>query len=334
VPRISGPSSGAPRPGSAPRRGVTLLELLTVLVIFSLLLGLTAAFLQGANRDLGVSAAANHAVGVLHVAHQESRSSAAPSWVVLDTKLNRLYLLSKETVGEWHLEDLATTGAFGKDGKVTGGSLVKGRVGNGIQLSGSASIAFGEVPTYAPDQGIAIEFWFLRRSGRGRGVLASVGDAVEISAEADGRIEARVGAIRASSGQIHLPNDAWCYLQAIYSGRELKLILNRREVQSVAGKMELPRGLNFSVGGSGFTGIVDEVRLGLIIPREEYYLPGECSFAFKPGYVVPESGEMVIAFDAEGRLDPSVSPQPFSFTIKSPAAQQEITVGPGGTLQR
>jgi hypothetical protein len=42
----------------------------------------------------------------------------------------------------------------------------------------------------------------------------------------------------------------------------------------------------------------------------------------------------VIAFDAEGRLDPSVSPQPFSFTIKSPAAQQEITVGPGGTLQR
>lgn len=314
--------------------GVTLLELLTVLVIFSLLLGITAAMMQGANRDLGVSAAANHAVGVLRVAHQESRSSAAPCWVVLDTKQNRIYMLMKETVGEWHLEDLATTGAFGKDGKVSGGNLVNGRVGKGIQLSGSASIGFGEVPTYTPDQGIAIEFWFLRRSGRGRGVLASVGDAVEIAAETDGHIEARVGTIRASSGQIHLPNDAWCHLQVIYSGRELKLILNRREVQSVAGKTELPRGLSFSVGGSGFTGIIDEVRLGLIIPREEYFLPSECTIGFKTGYVVPESGEMVIAFDAEGRLDPSVTPQPFSFTLKSPAAQQEITVGPGGTLQR
>src|SRR5205085_12657573 len=120
-----------------------------------------------------------------------------------DTKLNRIYMLSKETVGEWHLEDMGTTGAFGRDGKVSGGQLVNGRVGKAIQLSGSASIAFGEVPTYAPDQGISIEFWFLRRSGRGRGVLASVGDAVEIAAETDGHIEARVGTIRVSSGQIH-----------------------------------------------------------------------------------------------------------------------------------
>jgi hypothetical protein len=190
------------------------------------------------------------------------------------------------------------------------------------------------VPTYAPDQGIAIEFWFLRHAGRGRGLLASVGNAVEITIESDGHIEARVGGLHASSGQIHLPNDAWCYLQAVYSGRELKLILNRREVQSVVGKTELPRGLSFSVGGSGFTGIIDEVRLGLIIPREEYYLPNECSITFKTGIVVPESGELVIGFDAEGRLDPSVTPQPFSFTIKSPVAAQEVTVGPGGTLER
>src|SRR5262249_33740501 len=141
-------------------------------------------------------------------------------------------------------------------------------------------------------------------------------------------------ALRASSGQIRVPNDAWCHLQMVYSGRVLKLILNRREVASVTGRTELPKGAAFSVGGSGFTGIVDEVRLGLIIPREEYYLPNECSFAFKTGYVIPESGDVLISFDSEGRLDPSVTPQPFSFTIVSPAAQQEITVGPGGTLQR
>ncbi|MBI3854756.1 MAG: prepilin-type N-terminal cleavage/methylation domain-containing protein [Planctomycetes bacterium] len=317
------------------RQGVTLLELLTVLVIFSILLGITASFMMGANKDLGVAAAANHAVSVLRVAHQQSRSASAPSWVVLDTKGGRTYLLLKETIGEWHLEDLVTTGAFGKDGKVTGGTQAQvARVGKGIQLSGSGSISFGEVPLFAADQGLAVEFWFLRRSGRGRGVLCSIGDAVEVSSEPDGHIEAKVGNLRVSSGQIRLPIDAWVYLQLVYSGRDLKLILNRREVQTLNGKSDWARGGVFSVGGSGFTGIVDEVRLGLILPRDEYLLPAECTFAFPAGFQLPDSGEVVIGFDAEGRLDPSVSPQPFTFTIKSTADAKEITIGPGGTLQR
>jgi len=316
------------------RQGVTVLELLTVIVIFSILLGLTVSFLQGANKDLGVAAAANGAVGVLRVAHQQSRSTSSPSWVVLDTKSNRIFLLVKETVGEWHLEDMVTTGAFGKDGKVSAGASQAqvARVGKGILLSGSASIAFGEVPQLDADQGLAIEFWFLRRTGRGRAVLCSVGNDVEVVSENDGHVEAKVGKLRATSDQLRVPNDAWCQLQVIYSGRELKLLLNRREVQSVRGKADWARGGVFTVGGSGFTGIVDEVRLGLILPRDEVSLPAEVTMSVE-GVQLPESGEVVITFDSEGRLDPSVSPQPFSFTVKSTADAKRITVGPGGTLQ-
>ena len=316
------------------RRGVTILELLTVIVIFSILLGLAVTFLQGANKDLGVAAAANGAVGVLRMAHQQSRSTSSPSWVVLDTKGNRIYLLLKETVGEWHLEDMGTTGAFGKDGKVSAGASQAqvARVGKGIQLSGSASINFGEVPMLAPDQGLSIEFWFLRRSGRGRAVLATIGSDVEVASENDGHIEAKVGPLRASSGQSRVPIDACCHLQLVFSGRELKLLLNRREVMAVAGKADWARGGAFTVGGSGFTGIVDEVRLGLILPRDEVALPAEVTISVE-GVQLPESGEVVIAFDSEGRLDPSVSPQPFKFTVKSTADAKRITVGPGGTLQ-
>src|SRR5262245_41610223 len=314
------------------RQGITILELLTVVVIFSILLGLAVTFLQGANKDLGVAAAANHAVGVLRVAHQQSRSTSSPSWVVLDTKANRIYLLLKETIGEWHLEDMVTTGAFGKDGKVSGGTPAQvGRIGKAIQLSGSASINFGEVPLLAADQGLSIELWFLRRSGRGSGVLCSVGDAVQVMSESDGHIEAKVGALRVSSGQIRVPLDAWCHLQLVHSGRELRLILNRREVQRAAGKADWSRGGVFTVGGSGFTGIVDEVRLGLVLPRDEYVLPAEVSIVV-PGLQPTDPGEVVIAFDSEGRLDPSVTPQPFSFTLKSSADAKEIIVGPGGTL--
>lgn len=323
--------------GFRARQGVTLLELLTVVIIFSIMLSLTAVFLQGANRDLGVAAAANHAVGVLRVAHQQSRSASAPSWVVLDTKQNRIFLLLKETVGEWHLEDATgqkTSGAFGKDATISGGTPDRGRVGKGVHLSASSTIACGEVPTYAPDQGLSVEFWFLRRSGRSRGVLCSIGNDVEVSSEPDGHLEAKVGSLRVSSGQIRLPNEAWCYLQLLYSGRELKLILNRREVGSAMGKTDWAKGGSLAIGGSGFTGLVDEIRLGLIIPRDEYALPNECTFVFPDGFKPPESGEVVIGFDAEGRLDPSVAPQPFGFSIKSPADQKDIRIGSGGTLQR
>ena len=252
---------------------------------------------------------------------------------MLDTKGGRIYLLLKETIGEWHLEDMVTTGAFGKDGKVSGGGSQAqvARVGKGIQLSGSASIAFGEVPLLAPDQGLAVEFWFLRRSGRGRGVLCTIGTDVEVVSESDGHVEAKVGTLRASSGQMRVPVDAWCYLQLMYSGRELKLILNRREVQVVQGKSDWARGGVFTVGGSGFTGIVDEVRLGLILPRDEVALAAEVSITVE-GMQMPESGEVVIGFDSEGRLDPSV-PQPFKFVIKSAADAKRITLGPGGTIQ-
>ena len=303
-------------------------------MIFSILLGLTVSFLQGANKDLGVAAAANGAVGVLRVAHQQSRSTSSPSWVVLDTKGNRIFLLVKETVGEWHLEDMVTTGAFGKDGKVSGGASQApvARVGKGILLSGSASINFGEVPQLDADQGLAIEFWYLRRTGRGRAVLCSIGTDVEVVSENDGHVEAKVGKLRASSDPLRVPNDAWCQLQVLYSGRELKLLLNRREVQSVAGKSDWARGGAFTVGGAGFTGIVDEVRLGLILPRDEVALPAEVSIVVE-GAQLPESGEAVIGFDSEGRLDPSVAPQPFKFVVKSSADARRISVGPGGTIQ-
>jgi hypothetical protein len=131
---------------------------------------------------------------------------------------------------------------------------------------------------------------------------------------------------------MRVPIDAWCHLQLVFSGRELKLLLNRREVTAAAGKADWARGGVFTVGGSGFTGIVDEVRLGLILPRDEVALPAEVTISVE-GVQLPESGEVVIAFDSEGRLDPSVSPQPFKFTVKSSADAKRITVGPGGTLQ-
>jgi prepilin-type N-terminal cleavage/methylation domain-containing protein len=315
------------------RAGMTLLELLTVIVILSLMLGLSVFFLKNANRDLGVNASANTVQSMVRGAHQVARSNAAPVWVVLDTKANSIYTLAKETVGEWHLED--ATGAFGRDATISGGTPVPGRVGQGLKMGSSSTIQCGPVPVYSPDQGIAIEMWYLRRAG-GRGVLCTIGDGVEVTSEADGRVTVRLGTLSASSGNVRVPLDAWCHLQVVYSGRELRLLLNRAPVGSAVGRGAWIAGGAFTVGDGkqGFKGIVDEIRLSVIAPRDALMLSSESVFEFPAGFVVPPDGEVVISFDGEGRLDPSVHAEPFKFAVKSPADRRDFVVGLSGTLTK
>jgi prepilin-type N-terminal cleavage/methylation domain-containing protein len=313
------------------RRGLTLLELIIVIVIFSILLGFSAMFFRNANRDLGVTASANRLTGLLRAAQQQARGSAAPAWVVLNTQRNAAWLVSKETIGEWHLED--ASGAFGKPAQVTSGTAVPGRVGRALQLSGSGSIRCGDVPLLQPDQGVAVELWYLRKGGRSRGILATIGDFAEIAVEADGRIGARLGGVAVGSGQLRLPTDVWCHVQLIYSGRDLRLVLNRNPVDVKAARLSWPGPLPFTVGasGSGVTGIVDEIRLSLLLPREEHPLAGEAAFELAPGTAVPPDGDVVIAFDAEGRLESASRVQ---FWIRSSTLRQRITVHPGGSVEQ
>src|SRR5689334_21490295 len=129
------------------RAGLTLIELLTVVVIFSMLLGFSVLFLKNANRDLGVNASANTVQSLLRGAHQVARSNSAPAWVVLQMQQNLVYVLAKETVGEWHLEDSAPggagQGAFGKMATINDGVSVPGRVGAGIRLKSQGTIQCG-----------------------------------------------------------------------------------------------------------------------------------------------------------------------------------------------
>jgi prepilin-type N-terminal cleavage/methylation domain-containing protein len=311
--------------------GLTLIEMLTVITVFAMLLAFSIVFMQNANRDLGVAAGLGHVAGLLRIAQQHARTTAAPAWVVLDTTENAAHALLKETVGEWHLED--GTG-FGAPAQVTGGTRVPGRVGQGILFAGSGTIQCGEVPVFAPNQGVAVELWYLRRPGRSRGVLARIGDQLELAAETDGRISGRVGTLQVHSDQVRLPADAWCWVQLVYSGRDLRLFLNRNPCGTTAGSTAWTPG-PFQVGDAraGVSGIVDEIRLSLIVPQERFALAPECRFDFSPSFKVPPDGKVVLGFDAEGRLEPPPAP-PFTFAVRSPADRRELTVQLSGALQQ
>jgi len=269
-------------------RGVTLLELVVVIVILALLLGLSIALFSGANRDLGVRASANQLVAVLRGARDEARSAHAPAWVVVHTGENSVVAMTKETVGEWHFEDTVTTGAFGRNARVTNGQHVPARVGMGFRLSGSTSIDCGEIPLYAPDQGLAIEFWLQRFGGTSRQIVCTVGTWLELAIDVSGRVVANFGGFSLNSGDVYLRSpDAWFYLQLVYDGREAQLFINDALIVARAGRAPWSKAAPLVVGGKGgVSGVIDEVRVGIILPREKYFLPPETKFELPPGYLV------------------------------------------------
>lgn len=315
------------------RPGVTLLEILVVLAILSMIFALTIGILRNANRDLGVMASANAVHALLRAVVDHARAENAPAWVVINLNERSAGALTRETIGMWHFED--TSGAFGKTLTVNGPAQVVGRVGTAYRFTGSQTIDCGDVPRIAPDQGIAIEMWFYRFAGTGKHVLATIGKEMEVWADAPGRLHVRVGSTTANSGTNVVPREMWIYGQAIYNGREIKILLNNAEVGSLACRHEWKGPATLTLGSKkdGLSGMLDEVRLSSIVPMHPYYLPNQVEFELPRGARV-QNGEYLIAFDAAGRLDPASHPQEVALTLKSPVFTKTLTVTRQGQVRR
>lgn len=318
-------------------RGVTLIEMVTVIVIISLLLGLSIAIFRNANRDLGVRAATNHFVALLRAVHDEARMRHSPAWVVIDVQENGCYAMTKEVVGEWHFEDTVTTGAFGKNGRVTSGTFVPGRIGQGLQFQGSTTVECGEFPIYADNQGVAIEFWYYRQNVARRQTICTIGSQFEIAIEASGRLSVRCGDLLFGSGDVTLRfADRWYFIELIYDGREAQLFVNQALLGTREGKVTWQKNQNLTIGAakSGFTGILDEFRLSVVFAQTKYFLPSESKWELPNGYVPSGKSDFVIHFDSEGRLDRRKHGRALKFTIKSPAESREIILNLTGMVDR
>jgi len=312
---------------------VTLLEILVVIVILSMILAMSLGILRNANKDLGVMAAANTVASMLRAAGEHARAESAPAWVVLDMNERTIGTLTRETIGMWHFED--TSGAFGKDIKVSGAVQDKGRVGLAYRFNGPQFIDCGEVQVRQPDQGMAIEMWFYRFPGTGKHILASIGKDMELWADPVGRVNLRVGNIVANSETHLVPRESWIYVQAVYNGREIKILLNGAEVGSKPCRHKWTTAAPLIVGSrkDGIAGFIDEVRLSLVVPHDTYALPPEVEFDLPKGSKLQDN-EFIIAFDSAGRLDAARHPQELTLTIHSPVASRTIGVTRQGLVKR
>ena len=327
------PPSDRKREAGSGKRGVTLLEILVVLAILSMIFAMTIGVLRNANRDLGVMAAANTVTSLLRAAGEHARAENSPAWVVLNRDERTAGTLIRETVVMCHFED--TTGGFGKTIDVHGAVQVLGRIGLAYRFRGSDTIDCGDIPRFAPDQGIAIEMWFNRAPGTGKHVLASIGKEMELSVDAVGRIQCKVGQVTATSGTNLIPREWWTYVQAIYNGREIKIIINGAEAGTIACKHPWRSAAPLTLGAKkdGLAGLMDEVRVSAIVPHDTYALPPQVEFEL-PRNAKVQDGEYLIGFDSSGRLDITRHTSDLMLVIKSPAASKSLVITRQGLVRR
>ena len=315
------------------RRGVTLLEILVVLAILSMIFAMTIGIMRNSNRDLGVMAAANTVTGLLRAAGEHARAENSPAWVALNRDTRTAGTLIRETIVMCHFED--TSGGFGKTIDPHGAVQVLGRVGLAYKFRGSDTIDCGDIPKFAIDQGIAIEMWFNRNPGTGKHVLASIGKEMEVFVDAVGRVHARVGQTIANSGTNLIPREWWTYCQAIYNGREIKILLNGAEAGSVACRHEWRSAAPLVLGAKkdGIAGVLDEVRVSVIVPHDTYSLPPQVEFEF-PRNAKIQDGEYLIGFDGTGRLDPTRHLGDVTLILRSPATSKTLVITRQGLVRR
>lgn len=318
------------------RRGVTLIEMLIVLIILAIILGMTITLLQGAGRDLGVQASADAVSGLLRQASTHARIESTPLWVVVDAEDRSVQAVTREVLGNWHFETRPDTQDLGTGWTSDGGIQTPGRLGMGVYLNGASTITFGSVGPVDPASGFFYELW-IRRSRRGpdRQTVVLIGekDALEINPLGVPTVE--LGGGRAV-GSAPIPPDVWTHVMVVYDpAGELRLYVDRRLSSATPCRVTLTPTMVVTIGAkkSGLAGDVDEFVIGQMVARDRVTIGSETRITRPDGSAISPS-PLRVYFGPDGRLDPGAHDAPVRLSIRSATETRPVTVLMNGTVVR
>lgn len=322
--------------------GFTLIELLVVLSIVALITGVGLAVLSHSGRQFGFQAMSSQLVSTLRYARSNAVSEKGVSAVVVDARKKEIYSCSRRTFGLWHFEDIdsgnKSTGAFNNHAKLQGGAAIApyGRVGSGLMIPGTGGYAeCGAIPTLAGNVGISVECWIsptLIAYLRDR-VLIGLSDG-RITLADDDSIKIAYGALSFNTAPSVIPYERWTHLAMIYEpdytrldgSGTLSLYLNDKPAGQVVGYPAIPRSKqSFSVSQSGasFVGMIDQVRVTLLIETDKIQLENDITLTSETGqpFLMPFG----IRFGRDGRLVQSAPFMLFTSTSTRDSFLLEVT---------
>lgn len=296
------------------RAGLTLLELLLVMILMGLLFG--AGMGSIASLDLGRRQALGLVQSTLSAARNTALLRRSPARVEFEVGGNRMTACAMSVVGTWHFEDAALRGAFGLDAQAAGPKLVDdGYLGKALRFTDGAAAKM-EVdvmrdPAYRFDAGFALEL-ALRPEGSRACSVVDVGRAFGLQMTGTGALRAWFLPSQATQGGAHRPGShvvvesppgilsagRWSRVRVHYDRRSLRLEVDGKLVAELADDTPVyALGGMLVVGSSEHTlqASVDSLVIATWSASESTQLPEGVSFG-------PETPARV-AFDAEGRLE-------------------------------
>ncbi len=338
-------ASTAPKTTSRPsadctRAGFTLLELLTVLLLLSVLLGIGVGMFK--KLSLGRSLAVSQVKDALRQARLFAIEQSAGASVEVDAANQRITASGFVLAGNWHFEDETSRG-WPTTARLDAGIVIGegGAIGKAAYLPAQprGSIDLGHVPSFDADQGFAASL-FVKPDGDHGGTLLSKGNVFTLAIGDGQRPRAHVRVVTnedvgEDAVEVESPSplaaDRWSLLEVRYDGRTLSLSVDGRLLAETRSQgVALPRidpDASLRVGSmkDGFAGGIDEVRFAAVVANDSPPLP--------EGVRLAASG--TVHFDGRGRLDSAWHARPVSIDLlyEDDKRTRSVTVGLLGEIQ-
>ncbi|MDZ7816298.1 MAG: LamG-like jellyroll fold domain-containing protein [Planctomycetota bacterium] len=322
--------------------GFTLIEIITILAIFIVLLGLSAAAYMTFRDDMQVRGVAAQVRGMIQAAHNSAVAEQQKTFIVEENTfrgesfvLSRVVGFGMQTVGRWNLDDevnIADDGVshgYGGNVNVGGMELVTGRTGTAVKIDGSSLSVPNTQELFTPRDGVSGSMWvkFERSDVTSSRVedcsLMECGEAYRFFVQ-EGRLALTIQgntilSESASGAPYHLIPDRWVHLSFSYDVYTSEMAIFVDKVKRASAGVDLPEGLPLEQSDlmlvSGLMGVVDDIELRGVLSSSEFELPGALAMnvpkelAGSVPYIRSyERGELTIyikitAFDEKGWLD-------------------------------
>lgn len=336
------------RPGSpaagASSRGVTLVELLIVMVIVGIVMGLGLGVF--ASLDVEERQAVGLVKNVVRTAQNTAVSRGMPTLVRLDHKAGSVSAEALRVIGTWQFEDPDLRGAFGIGGVLRGAELIDdGYLGAALSFPEEVPGARAEFevqkdPSFDLADGFSITL-VVRREHDGAASLVDLGGACGIQFLVngalqgwmaptidDGGYERKGPHVVCESGGPVVEVGVWVRLELVYDRRELALFVNGAPIAFVeedARVWDVESRLMLGDERRRWRGALDALVVAAVDSGDAVELPVEMELT--------SDSPTAVRFDASGHLDRRHHQAPVRIGLtKEGAPAASVLVGLYGTV--
>jgi hypothetical protein len=243
-----------------------------------------------------------------------------------------------KTVAFWDFENISSRnvkGAFRIDAKIKKATQVQGRVGMGVKLGKGATITCESLPEIKKNYDVVIQFYLYPVNLGRKERVFSLGDFIKMRINKDRTVSVKVCKTVFSSTPVKLTPKTWLQVGIFVSGNVANLYLNGECVKKakIKGKRESVSKLVIGKLNQGFSGMIDEFKIGVGVPAEKYTIPSEVKISISASPMV--KGKIFrIYFDEEGRLNPDMHKSDIKITFKFPSRTSEILISTSGEIKK